>query len=1089
MLVIQLVLMVAAALKKPPRQENAKPRSLGEFQFPTASEERCVPILWGTCDLKGPNVIDAGDLRTEKLYTKVSGGMFRGSKKVTVGFRYFVGMDLLLCYGPVDRITRLEISNKVAFSGSVDMAASGDSGTALVINQPDLLGGKEKGGGVVGTFRLYKGSPSQQRNSYMVSAMGGGDPDNIPGYVDIAHAVFEQGEIGESADLGNYVFRVSRFPNNLSLGSNRHIVAGTADNGDANPAEVLYEILTAAHWGLELDPSYFNVSDFQDVGITCYDEGLGISQLVTSQTSALELIQGVLGLIDGVLYETTDGKFRLKLIRADYDVEDLDVFDETNVLTIESFSRMSWKETDNHFSAGYTDRNKDFISTTAPAQDLANVRTQGQESRLDQQFVGLATATAAAAVAQRELRQRSFPFAKVTLITNRDGQALRPGDVFLWSNAQLGISQMVLRVLAVEPGSMSQQKVKLTCVQDIFGLAEEIYAAPQPTGWSPVDNSAAAFSLELVRACPRLFLNLSFYENGEGDPSLGERIFSMAARPKGAVNTFEQWADPAGGSSYLEGQGFAFSVTPTGQLIGTYTHATADVETSSLLLIDGLIDVTQLSSATTTQISQGINLALIAGAAVDLDEIIGFESITDLGSGQYRLNNVHRGLMDTQARDHAADARIWFFTDGCAVSDTVFTDTQSINVKHQPETTDDELPIASATARPLVFATRLKRPHHPANFVCNTTRVPLLTSKTADLAFTWSHRLQTEPTIRDANIGSASGQHSEVEYDLEFLHAFTGSSLRTTTQDTADGAGWLAYTYTAANLQSDTGQVGHFPLEVRMRARYAAGSTVNPAGLTSLQQIRKTFSVDMGGSVLRSIDLNGTDEYLANTTNNTLGVANNWKLEAWVRGASSAAAGTADKIFIAKNSGNNNDRIELELLNDTNGAKFRIRLWNSTGTLFKDYEFGSYTVNTFTMLTIKWNGTTLEVRQDNVDQTSGATKTVDSAGTMGTATRRVILGVDDALTANFWNGLIQRVSLWDSIGTSNDVTTTFAGKSAFNVRFNSGNYTGSASLKQLWDWRNTSNIGASYGNGTGLIDVDTNAANIDGTDLSTTVAT
>ena len=165
--IVQAVLFVVGTLlQKPPKVENARPKGLGDFQFPTATEDRAVPVGFGTFDVRGPNVIWYGDLKTVKIINKISGGFFSKKKKVTVGYRYFIGMDLLLCYGVLDRITRLEVSDRVAYSGAVDMSAAGAGGTTISVNSPDLLGGKEKGGGVVGTFRLYSGRSDQQRNSY-----------------------------------------------------------------------------------------------------------------------------------------------------------------------------------------------------------------------------------------------------------------------------------------------------------------------------------------------------------------------------------------------------------------------------------------------------------------------------------------------------------------------------------------------------------------------------------------------------------------------------------------------------------------------------------------------------------------------------------------------------------------------------------------------------------------------------------------------------------------------------------------------------------------------------------------------------------
>ena len=147
LVVISIVLFVASILLAPkPKFENARPQALGDFQFPTATETRAVMIVWGTVDLKGPNVIWYGDLKVVAIKKKVKTG-FGKSKRIIVGYRYFVGMNMALGYGPLDRLTRLEVSTKEAFTGSLDLPVGGDAGVDLVINKPVLLGGREKGGG------------------------------------------------------------------------------------------------------------------------------------------------------------------------------------------------------------------------------------------------------------------------------------------------------------------------------------------------------------------------------------------------------------------------------------------------------------------------------------------------------------------------------------------------------------------------------------------------------------------------------------------------------------------------------------------------------------------------------------------------------------------------------------------------------------------------------------------------------------------------------------------------------------------------------------------------------------------------------
>lgn len=71
--VFQLVLLVvsyfvsAALAPKPPKP---KPAALEDFDIPVAEQGRPVPVVFGTVQITGPNVMWYGDLRTTAIKEK-----------------------------------------------------------------------------------------------------------------------------------------------------------------------------------------------------------------------------------------------------------------------------------------------------------------------------------------------------------------------------------------------------------------------------------------------------------------------------------------------------------------------------------------------------------------------------------------------------------------------------------------------------------------------------------------------------------------------------------------------------------------------------------------------------------------------------------------------------------------------------------------------------------------------------------------------------------------------------------------------------------------------------------------------------------
>jgi hypothetical protein len=75
----------------------------GHSRTETKGEGRPIPIVWGTCKLQGPMVAWYGDLTVSAMKKKVKTGIF-SSEKVTTGYKYYLGMQLVFCSGELDSI-------------------------------------------------------------------------------------------------------------------------------------------------------------------------------------------------------------------------------------------------------------------------------------------------------------------------------------------------------------------------------------------------------------------------------------------------------------------------------------------------------------------------------------------------------------------------------------------------------------------------------------------------------------------------------------------------------------------------------------------------------------------------------------------------------------------------------------------------------------------------------------------------------------------------------------------------------------------------------------------------------------------------
>lgn len=527
-------------------QSSPKPAQLSDFNAPTATEDRAIPVIWGTVEISGPNVIWYGDLFVQPIEKSISTGFFSSQKIATGKYRYFIGQQFALCRGPIDAVLALRFDNYACWEGEL-------SNGTVIINQSNLYGGEEKEGGFRAAVDVVPGDRTQVANAYVASVMR-----DVPGYCGVCCVVFRgpssgleigetpSGYIGTNANLKQPKFTVKR----VTIPEDQpRLNSGLSDiGGDMNPAEIIWELCTNSSWGgMGVPASLMDNASFLIAAQTLYDEGFGLSLIWDQAGTVEDQIALVLRHIDGVLYpDPESGKFVLTLARGDYDAESLEVFDESTIESVTNYSLAAWDETTNEVRVSYLERRyfkvkgtlNDppanpvigdqwlvgpnptgawtnhagelatwggaswafspaggyqegapaaqyvFTSRVAAAQDLGNYQIQQQIVSGSASYPGISKAELAQRVAQRDLRTLTYPLVRCTVRLNRAGYNLRPGKVFRLNWSELGLSGLVLRVLKINYGTLEQGAIVVEVIEDIFSLGNLTYSAPAATSFS-----------------------------------------------------------------------------------------------------------------------------------------------------------------------------------------------------------------------------------------------------------------------------------------------------------------------------------------------------------------------------------------------------------------------------------------------------------------------------------------------------------------------------------------------------------------------------------------------------------------------------
>ena len=156
MLLIYVATTVISALLA--AKNKVRPDPLGAFQFPTAQEGRAIPVIFGTVKITGGNTVWWGDLKTHPV---TAGGVF-GLFGQTVGYKYYIGVQYVLCQGRIDALIGIESDTKPC-----PFTRSGGDPTILDMNLPKLFGGDKSGGGLAGEINFYFGTSTQGSDPYL----------------------------------------------------------------------------------------------------------------------------------------------------------------------------------------------------------------------------------------------------------------------------------------------------------------------------------------------------------------------------------------------------------------------------------------------------------------------------------------------------------------------------------------------------------------------------------------------------------------------------------------------------------------------------------------------------------------------------------------------------------------------------------------------------------------------------------------------------------------------------------------------------------------------------------------------------------
>jgi len=744
--------VLSQLLTPDPEIEHARPASLNDFDFPTATEGRVIPLQWGTDLIKGPNVIWYGDYRAYPIKKKIHGGLFHSDKYMITGWQYYIGFQMGICQGPAV-LKAIYVGENLVWQGT--QATDGE----IELNKY----------GVKGTFQFYTGSTTQSQDPYLATHQS-----PCPAYRGLCYGVWKGGYVGTSTRILPWSFEVQRIPTGLTAGA-----YSAVNIFDCNPMELMYEVFTNTEWGDGYSTSEIDTADWITAAITLFNEGNGISLVLANQTSIVNIRKEVEKQINGHFrVDPETGKWKCVLIRGGYSTSGLKVANESTVVEMIELSRGSWEGTINSIRIQYKRRSNDYTDGFAQAQDAANMQVQARRVPAIYSYVGIRDDSLANKIAWRELRESSYPLAKARFKADRSFWDSYRGEVFLltYTFKKFSVADIPFRITKIDFGSMDDPHILIDAVQDIFSWRAASFSDADISQWNVPDTGLTPFP-----ATDQFAFELPYAIQRRQDDSSEGQIF-VAGESQGREEA---------GFELLHRSAASYPVS------GNYTSAGTVSSVIWTGFLDGDVDQddTQIDVMTdANSVDAGFLLSILPEIGVGEyllnlfmigDELIACSGVSII-TGGLRFTGCLRGLCDTAQAVHTDGDKVWFLSTKNDVPTIFFENDYYVDMKLLPY---DQFGNQIAENDPGITILELKldyrprRPYPPTFMEWNSSGYPTSVDITSDVVVTFNrrdYRIFNEESQHSTDASTINGDFPANNNTKYRLKLWEGSTLKYT---------------------------------------------------------------------------------------------------------------------------------------------------------------------------------------------------------------------------------------------------------------------------------------------------------------------
>lgn len=710
------------------------------------------------------------------------------AKKITVGFKYLMSLQMGMCRGPIDALLEIRVGDRKVWQGEIT------GNTSFDINAEEVFGGTKGEGGIKGRAEMYFGGPTQVVSSKVKSILPGLSPE----FRGIATLFFDGMVCAMNPYPKPWAFKIRRlfqgwdggawYPEKLQIDL---ISSYTDDEGHAqtgairamNAVHILYEACTNRVWGRGIPSGLMQENEWRYAADLAYNEGLGLC-IAWKRTDNLDsFAQMILDHLGATMYvDKRSGNLTIKLIRNDYVFEQLPVFtNDSGLLDVEECSISTGTSMINEIVVGYHSPLSDEDGKVR-SHNLAGIQTAASIVSQATDYMGVPTAELAQRLADRDLNAQSIPLRGFKCKFDMRGWRIQPGSVFRIQDPKRGGIDIAIRAGAVEEMPVTDGYVHVSAIEDVFAMPVNGTAAVQPPLNQPPDR-LPSIARRRAYEIPYAVLNRE-YPPGEFNaiqPQWG--YYGMAAEKPTSLSLGYDLAMRAGGEPDFDIRGMGGFVA-LGEVMEAISYLDTTIKLSNVKQYE----------------------LMSAGECVYLDEEIIRVDAVDVRNETEVWLTVARGVYDTIPAQHIAGQVAWFFEDDVGSDAVAYVGGEHVEGKVLSNTMAGRLKLEDAPIDPVDMNFRFIRPYPPGYvFMKNSqswrwyVRTSLdKNNPSLDISWTHRHRVAQEDTRVDHNVGNI-GPEPGTTYTLRFYND-QGVLVR---QET--GIQGTSYQYLWAQAMSDLG--------------------------------------------------------------------------------------------------------------------------------------------------------------------------------------------------------------------------------------------------------------------------------------------